>query len=695
MSDLINKNNSYSIEEVRPVYFPNEGCVVDKLFNPIAKDSSGFKCMSGYFTSSVLRELAAPLSLMFSKKGMKGQFIISPNLSEDDMNALLDASRAGESIYEFIFSNESDIHDRLVNSTLNVLKLLILSGRLEFKIALMKKGMMHAKIWLFETSLGTLSVSGSGNATVSGLIHNFEQLVVSKSWMSKNEREIVDSFSNRFESFFTNRRKDSVTLPINDKTMDVIKSVTNQYEGNEALALEDLDEALLEFAPTRKLKVPEWLNYRSGDYMHQGEAVDAWRSNGNKGILEIATGGGKTLTSLVCASLTLFDEKSSLLLIAVPTKPLIKQWAEDVRKFGIAPLDTEGIGTNQIIKEIKGVLRKQRFMDSVDVIILTHDALKQERIISAISKATSKVMLIADEVHNLGVDKFLCSDPNSFDCLLGLSATPVRQYDQEGSDKLLEYMGRVVYSFSLEDAIGNCLVPFKYYPHRVMLTAEEEDEWLQYTEKINSMMWNKEDKSAKAMIEQLMIRRRAIIESASNKIEKFRTLMDMGEDKKYSLVFCTDKNPDQILEVNETLRECNYIFHQITGEETSNPKVMDTLIESYKSGGINILTSKRVLNEGFNIPPIKEAYFMASSGTKRTWVQRLGRVLRLSPETDKKYSEVHDFIVYPISNNKKFKTFLKSEVERVQWFAELSMNGTENSGSFDVMKEISEMMEEV
>jgi superfamily II DNA or RNA helicase len=684
------------LDDLAPVYFPNEINIVKELFLPVAKKSICFDCLSGYFTSKALAELAEPLAYLFQEPTATGRFIISPNLNAEDKDALLEAYSNDDSIFEFLIGEEKLTKDIIATSTLKVMKYLIMSNRLDIRVALMKEGMMHAKIWVFKTFFGDVAIHGSGNATKSGLMTNFEQLVLSREWESLSSKTIVESYKNRFNSFWDGRRKDSYTLKLNDKTISKILSETSasESEGELSELLESLKKHMEEQNNSMKLKIPKWLNFREGDYKHQGEAIDAWMIQGKKGTLEIATGGGKTLTSLVCASMALSSEPSAILVIAVPNKPLIKQWGDDVRLFGIEPIDTEGMGTKNIVRNIRKVIKEHQVLPKHSAFIMTHDALKTDEVKSVLSKYTHEIMLIGDEAHNLGSASFVDSPPSFINLRLALSATPERQYDPEGTQKLLEYFGPIVFEFPLENAIGNCLVPFNYLAHKVYLTQEEADLWIEFTEKINSLLWS-DDYETKKLVEQLQIRRRAIAEGARNKLISFRAEVSTLTDRIHSLAFCTDKSPEQLLEVNQILREEMFIFHQITGDETSNKNLMKDVISSYKKGDIEILTSKRVLDEGFNIPPIKTAFFLASSGTVRTWVQRLGRVLRKSHDTGKSKAVIHDFIVFPPNNTKEFKSLVKGELNRMQWFMGLAIKDTTLNDAMDISNELLSVKENI
>ena len=100
---------SSSLNALSPVYFPNEDNIVKSLFLPVAKVSSSFDCLSGYFSSSVLTELAEPLAYLFENPQTTGRFIVSPNLSEKDKNALLSAYDEGDSIIDYLFDKKENI----------------------------------------------------------------------------------------------------------------------------------------------------------------------------------------------------------------------------------------------------------------------------------------------------------------------------------------------------------------------------------------------------------------------------------------------------------------------------------------------------------------------------------------------------------------------------------------------------------
>ena len=91
-----------------------------------------------------------------------------------------------------------------------------------------------------------------------------------------------------------------------------------------------------------------------------------------------------------------------------------------------------------------------------------------------------------------------------------------------------------------------------------------------------------------------------------------------------------------------------------------------------------ILFAKQRLNEGIDIPAAKRAFFIASSTSEREFIQRRGRVLRKSPETNKTLAEIFDFIVVPPDRNSVYaQSIVENEIKRAMDFAATADNYAE------------------
>jgi len=168
---------------------------------------------------------------------------------------------------------------------------------------------------------------------------------------------------------------------------------------------------------------PEWVEPR--DY--QQRAVQSWAAAGGQGVLEMATGTGKTVTSLLTASHVAEQIDGEMaLVIAVPYQHLVDQWAEDVRDFGGNPILAYESRKNWQ-ERLEGELAEFDLgvRDSL-VVITTHTTFASanfQRVLSRVNR--DRFMLIADEVHHMGrlISKSLFQRPfNSvWDCQRHLS----------------------------------------------------------------------------------------------------------------------------------------------------------------------------------------------------------------------------------------------------------------------------------
>ncbi|HLW08405.1 MAG TPA: DEAD/DEAH box helicase family protein [Marinilabiliaceae bacterium] len=699
-----------ALDLLPPIFFPSDGNIDKELFTPLASNSSSLDCMVGYFTSGVLSELSHAIAAYLKVENNEPmRFIVSPHLNQNELAAIEAAYESGDEYFSLLFPDDEIKESSLRTYTVAALVHLILSGRLQLKVALKKDGLFHVKSWIFNTVKGKAAVHGSSNATMGGLLKNFEQLALDCAWQNDRSKQVVDTLNTRFEKIWSSKEKDIEILDLNEATIRKIRSIAvdsrdierfvKKYsESNKIMSNKDMDEEHV-FEP-QQLKIPDYINYHSGEYSHQGEAVDAWFNNDRKGILSIATGGGKTYTSLIAAALLAEKVGSLFVVIAVPTRALMNQWEGDISEFGLKPINTNGFSASKIRRSIRDSLRNLRLETSkTEVLIVTHYAMLSDAFEeNAINSSSVHTLLVVDELHNIGSAKSQKQFPTHFDSLIGLSATYERQFDQEGTDFLLNTFGNVVYEYGLDRAIGACLVNYNYFAHFVYLSAEEEDEFSDLTYEIRRLSYaaNEESGSAKERWQFLCLKRRALIENAENKVQKLSELLPTNKNEiQKTLIFCTDKAPQQLKDVNSLLVERGVNFHQITDEETSNNRLLKKTIDLFSKDQLQVLTSKRVLDEGFNVPQTETAYLLASNTVVRQWKQRLGRVLRLSKSTGKQFASIHDFVVLPLVEGEAdsdLKALLDSEYKRVAFFSKYSKNYMDKNGGYEATQELLRLM---
>ena len=298
------------------------------------------------------------------------------------------------------------------------------------------------------------------------------------------------------------------------------------------------------------------------------------------------------------------ESKPLLIVVAAPYVPLIEQWCNEIAEFGLKPINLTTVGgAAKRASALQKLKRRFRMgLSDVEVVVVSHDTLCTSEFFEAASDFDGEQLLIADEAHNLGRASFIENPPEFFKYRLGLSATPIRQYDEEGTEALFEFFGPVAFRFTLEEAIGNCLVEYDYYLHPVELTETEMDEWFDLTARIKQNAWRIEGDKPDEYISKLLRDRRALLETASGKVSMLKTLLDKEDTKtlKHTLIYTSDKGPQQLINVNRILQSKNILFHQLTAQETSNREQTKQIINSFQDAEIQVLTAKRVLDEGVN-----------------------------------------------------------------------------------------------
>ena len=602
----------------------------------------------------------------------------------------------------------------LVKHTLECLAYLLSTDRLQIRIAWLKDGgLFHPKVWLFRDDESTVAAHGSSNFTVSGLVRNHEQVRIEASWRSEVAVETIKTLTDEFEALWNGSHDYvfSVELPVairNDLIRehspnspptpdDFARAWDEDAKKLEAVSQEiTIEKSML----PKRLKLPHGLNIESGPFGHQGKAVSNWEEAGRRGVLAMATGSGKTITALAAAARLQDDCESLLVVVSAPYRPLVSQWIDEVGAFGVEPLPSKGSArerTDRLELAVRGLVSK---VSTIQVAVVTENYLTTQdfrAVLDAIPEQV-KTLLIADEVHNLGSSGFISNPPERFDYRLGLSATPERQYDPDGTSALFDFFGDKMFEFSLAEAIGVCLVPYNYYPHRVSLTDDEFEEWQRLTALLLRAGFGGGDHdpadSSKlpSHVTALLNKRRKVIESAENKVLTLRSLLGTKprDEIRHTLVYATDKGRDQLRATNDMLQnDLQLTIHQLIAEETQNKRRASNLLDRFAAGDYHVITCMRVLDEGVDVPQVSDAYLLASNTVKRQWIQRRGRILRRCDAIDKKLAHLHDFVVIPPDpSDSGGRAILKSELERAQEFAELAENAGSKGGPFDRIERI-------
>lgn len=279
-------------------------------------------------------------------------------------------------------------------------------------------------------------------------------------------------------------------------------------------------------------------------------------------------------------------------------------------------------------------------------------------------------------MHHVGSEGFQRGLLEKYDYRLGLSATPSRYMDDEGTEVLLNYFDDIVFEFTIKDALikrnfknQTFLTPYDYLPEKIELTSKELDDYNELTQEINRLYHinNKTDKQIKSL-DYLYRERRSIINNAENKYEVLEKILDKYDDLNHMIIFCSDKQIDNVLKI---LNDKNIgLTHKFTqSEKTTKSKVFNNiserefLLKKFDEGLYKVLVAIKCLDEGVDVPSADKVIIMSSTTNPREYIQRRGRVLRRFEGKEKAY--IHDMVVVPRDN---IKSIQKNERKRMKDF---------------------------
>ena len=686
--------------------------VVSHFFVPVLQEASFYKRSVGFFSSSSLIEISKGICSLV-KKGGKIQLVTSPHLSEEDVEAIKSGYiQRSEIIKKALLRELKMPNDELESERLALLANLIAMGNLDIKVAIIDDGlgMYHEKLGLMEDEAGNVvAFSGSMNESETAIRKNYETIDVYCSWNDKDVDRVRDK-KRAFEAIWNGFESGIEVLEFPDVYNEIIRKYKRKDEPDFSLDDKEFggkNEKVIYNVPIstndvlerlQDVRIPDEIELR--DY--QKNAIHIWKEQGYKGIFDMATGTGKTLTALGAISAITQAMKHKLgVVIVCPYQHLVEQWVEDIIKFNISPI----VGYSSSLqkdwkKRLEKAVRDQKIREdkSFFCFICTNATFKNSFVQEQIRKSKYPLLLVVDEAHNFGAISYGQFLDARFTYRLALSATLDRHGDEEGTDILYNYFGKKCIEYSLEQAIEeDKLTPYKYYPIVVYLTEDE----LNAYEKLSYEMSKHIIKSKNGRMklskygEILAIKRSRIIAGASNKLKALRERIQPYIKDNNILVYCGATNvidedskvcdSDDIRQIEAVTNILGNEFGMDVAQFTSNEsiEVRASIKEQFQRGDrLQAIVAIKCLDEGVNIPGIRTAFILASTTNPKEYIQRRGRVLRKAP--NKRHAVIFDFVTLPrpledvssltVEQAKRDISLVRREVERLKEFGCLSQN---------------------
>lgn len=695
-------------------YRSNEDDIASDFLIPVLKEAKTYKRSVGFFSSSSLQELSVGIEAL-QKNGGHIQVICSPRLSNEDIEAIELGYEERDKVLENALAREKiEPVEEFETQRLNLVANLIVQGVIEFKLAFTlsksNQAIYHEKIAVFEDEEGKrIAFEGSMNDSYNAFYENFESISV---YTEDSAKEHLDAVIHDFDQLWKDDTQRVCVVDFPQVVIDKLKS----YAKEDLEFTADYEQFIKDKSVIRKKKegvVPEEVSLRE----YQKEAIRKWEEQSFRGIFDMATGTGKTFTGL--GALCRLKETLNGVLAAVivcPYTHLVEQWKEDLLVFGIEPIIAYG---DPKYKNYESRLRQAVFRYNLETkkffcLLTTKDTFCKDKVQKQLEKIKKNRLLIVDEVHNMGAATYRRYLDETFEYRLGLSATIDRHHDEEGTQSLFSYFGKKCIEYTLEMAIENgFLTHYRYYPIPVYLTEDELERYRELSEKIESgMVFDKNGKpKLTEYVKSLMISRARVVAGAQNKIPLLLEYMEKYKEDKHILVYCGSTKTEDT-ELQEECRQIDLItkclakkLHMKVARFTSgeNRKERQVLIEKFTEGEeIQSLVAIKCLDEGVNIPAIKTAFILASTTNPKEYIQRRGRVLRLSP--GKEYAEIYDFITLPreleivsFLNEKELKydkSLIQRELQRIEDFRRLADNSYESMDEILAIRDAYQIYEE-
>lgn len=710
-------------------YRPGEYNSPEKFFNDCLENSREFDLQLGYFSSATISVLADGFATFISNGG-RMRLVINHIVSEEDKEAIRKGLHGGV-IDCFDLTNFETLRqtfDEYQQQFFECLAFLIYNKRIDIRIIKPrnKKGISHTKSGQFRDGDSVTSFTGSANFTISGLFNNLEEIKIDRSdSVDKMVQNRIASQREEFDSIMKGKKRNIEYL----SPENLVSAIQSNFGDKDIEELLDVEKKLRKIKAEKAIRerqkdmemaledlvIEPQFPYTSGPRDYQKTAFENWKNNGQKGLFAMATGTGKTITSLNCL-LEIYKRKGYCkAIILVPTITLVNQWEQECRKFNFSNIIKVYSKNLTWRDEVERVAFNEKYKTDKEpevsyIIISTYASYSRERVFRVLNGFDRRrLLLIADECHNMGsgsLVKRLKEIP--YLRRIGLSATPERQFDDEGNKKLNKFFGseeHYTYEYSMEEAIQNgVLCKYMYYPHLVKLTSDEMGAYVELSERIAKYFNYDKEKfdHVDEKLKMLLLARKRIVHKAVNKIDVFREIIQKRFQEKgnlkYSLIYVPEGNkPDYIgggddFDITEDVGDDNDMEHLINlytkvvtevddhvtvRKFVSGQQDREEILHDFATGRLHVLTSMKCLDEGVDVPRSELAIFCASTGNPRQFIQRRGRVLRTHP--DKKMAELHDLVVAPEVNPysdsyRMEQSLLRGELKRVINFSQLSEN---------------------
>lgn len=697
---------SYRDIDIQACYESGTCDIVEEFYEPVLKSSVSYDRIAGFFSSSALAIASRGLYGFINNHG-KMRLVTSPILNGDDADIIRKVMESPEELTEFDLGvNLTSICNVFVNDHVTALGWMLREGLLEMKLAIItnngkpctadeirNRGLFHQKVGILRDHDGNeLSFSGSINETAAAWVNNDEEFKVFKAWDDSREYYLKDHA--RFTEIWNGQRQNMKVFDLPSAIKDKLIQRSKDF---------DIDKISIKQYRMSKVNMFDFKDSPISLFYYQADALNKWKDNTYRLLFEMATGTGKTRTAVAGIARVLETSRRAVVVISTPQNTLSKQWKEsEVEPLGVHFDRSEIIdGTIKDWNLRLSCMLLDNATGFADhcIIYTTHITASSEKFTTTMLRDLSNdtvALFVGDEVHWLGARKLRRALLSRYNFRIGLSATPSRWFDDEGSQYLFNYFGCKNFLFSIHDALTEInpltgkhfLVNYFYHIKKVSLNDVETAEYKRITHQMSKLVGKVEsDPDAAERYERLVEQRANIIKNASEKyyvLEKILYELERQGRIENLIIFVSPQQMDKVMKI---LVEKGLIFHKLTESEGTHRERQynglserEYIINKFKSGDYQALIAIKCLDEGIDIPSTNTGILMASSTNPREYAQRIGRIIRQGK--NKTFAHLYDMCVGRVSTLDDDEQALENkirqkEIIRLSEIAENAINTTE------------------
>ncbi len=591
---------------------------LDEFFRPALAQSAYYWRAVGFFSSTAFESFGEPLH-DFVQRGGRIRLICSVELREDDIQAIEQgqsvAAVTEERIKEIIASEFSGEIGPGVRALCSLLEI----GQLELRIAHTEshRGIFHEKVGIFfdadpspESDRPEVYVafSGSTNESRTAFEDNYECLDVYPSW---SEQKRAKAKLKHFEVLWNGTAAGTKIYEFPDAAREMLIRVVTEASGSSQGRSQTAGGIVL--------------------WDHQTEAITEFL-NARCGILEMATGTGKTRVALeILKTLIASGEIDSAIVTGFGTD-LLDQWG------GQLATELASETGYRLLRHYEGRHERDEFtLSPTHSVLLCSRAELASTLRRLPAPLLARLLVVFDEVHGLATETQIERLEGLLDGVrykLGLSATPERAYDDAGNKFTEANVGPVIYEFPLEKAIeAGILCEFDYIP--LCWTASDDDR--RRLQGVYKRRAARQAEGSPMSDQELWTELARVYKTSKAKLPILEAyLNEHPEALQRCIIFLAEREYGE--SVFEMVHTIDHRFNTYFAEDDKE------VLKAFARNELSCLITCHRISEGIDIRTVRSVILLASDRSKLETIQRIGRCLRRDPGDPNKRALVVDFV---------------------------------------------------